>query len=305
MQFFYWTGLVCVSNDCFKNNDCYCKITKLWWTSSGCSICVNSEKLEDAARLPKIPVWMSRYMERSSTTQMAEIMFKHWRPSGSFWTKLIWSPISWNLMGETIRKSLIWTWVVTSTKLWMYVRSSKTRVLSVSICGWHQNGRKEAEYGTHVEEMDEKRFFDEPSSFLDHVKLGCTQRECKPNETIIEQYKKMFESRISAGSTENHRVWEKPQTKTVAWSYYMEGHAWKCVGRYCEVSKKWSNFTESQALAWMIIKANGKNSTQLENCHKFFHKLFGNTCIWHEMGDQTFCGLSTWKSSHTMDSGMR
>ena len=28
---------------------------------------------------------------------------------------------------------------------------------------------------------------DEPTSFLDHVYLGCTQRECKPNETIIEQ----------------------------------------------------------------------------------------------------------------------
>ena len=27
----------------------------------------------------------------------------------------------------------------------------------------------------------------EPTSFLDHVYLGCTQRECKPNETIIEQ----------------------------------------------------------------------------------------------------------------------
>ena len=31
---------------------------------------------------------------------------------------------------------------------------------------------------------------DEPTSFLDHMYLGCTQRECKPNETIIEQYKK-------------------------------------------------------------------------------------------------------------------
>ena len=37
---------------------------------------------------------------------------------------------------------------------------------------------------------------DEPTSFLDHVYLGCTQRECKPNETIIEQYENMFESRI-------------------------------------------------------------------------------------------------------------
>ena len=41
----------------------------------------------------------------------------------------------------------------------------------------------------------------EPTKFLDHVYLGCTQRECKPNEKIG-QYNKMFESRISAGATE-------------------------------------------------------------------------------------------------------
>ena len=46
---------------------------------------------------------------------------------------------------------------------------------------------------------------DEPTSFLDHVCLGCTQRECKPNEIIIEECTKMFESRISAGATENYR----------------------------------------------------------------------------------------------------
>ena len=36
---------------------------------------------------------------------------------------------------------------------------------------------------------------DEPTSFLDHVYLGCTQRECKPTEIITEGYKEMFESR--------------------------------------------------------------------------------------------------------------
>ena len=30
----------------------------------------------------------------------------------------------------------------------------------------------------------------EPTSFLDHVYLGRTQRECKPNETIIEEDRK-------------------------------------------------------------------------------------------------------------------
>ena len=31
---------------------------------------------------------------------------------------------------------------------------------------------------------------DGPRSFLDHVYMGCSQRECKPNEIIIEEYKK-------------------------------------------------------------------------------------------------------------------
>ena len=61
---------------------------------------------------------------------------------------------------------------------------------------------------------------DEPTSFLDHVFLGCTQRECKPNEIMFEEYRKMFESLISPG-------WEKPHVKTVTLSYDMEGHAQK------------------------------------------------------------------------------
>ena len=63
---------------------------------------------------------------------------------------------------------------------------------------------------------------EEPTSFLDHVYLGCSQREFKPNETNIEQYKKMFGSRISAG-TEKSPFWHKPHAQTVAWSYDMEG----------------------------------------------------------------------------------
>ena len=79
---------------------------------------------------------------------------------------------------------------------------------------------------------------DEPTSFLDHVCLGCTQRECTPNEAIIELHTKTFESRISAGVTEKLPGWQKPHAKTVAWSYDMEGHTQKCVERYCEVTNK-------------------------------------------------------------------
>ena len=39
----------------------------------------------------------------------------------------------------------------------------------------------------------------EPTSFLDHVYLGCTQRQCEVSKDIVDNYRTMFESRISAG----------------------------------------------------------------------------------------------------------
>ena len=42
----------------------------------------------------------------------------------------------------------------------------------------------------------------EPTPFLDHVYLGCTQRECQMSKDIVDNYRTMFESRISAEGTE-------------------------------------------------------------------------------------------------------
>ena len=39
----------------------------------------------------------------------------------------------------------------------------------------------------------------EPTSFLDHVYLGCTQRQCEISKDIVDNCRLMFESRISAG----------------------------------------------------------------------------------------------------------
>ena len=49
----------------------------------------------------------------------------------------------------------------------------------------------------------------QPTSFLDHVYSGSTQRECKSNESIVDEYRKMFASRISAWATCKLVGWEK------------------------------------------------------------------------------------------------
>ena len=46
----------------------------------------------------------------------------------------------------------------------------------------------------------------EPTSFLDHVYLGCTQRQCQISKDIVDNYRTMFESRIPAGELKNHHA---------------------------------------------------------------------------------------------------
>ena len=42
----------------------------------------------------------------------------------------------------------------------------------------------------------------EPTSFLDNVHLGCTQRECQTSKDIVDNYRNMFESKICDGAIE-------------------------------------------------------------------------------------------------------
>ena len=42
----------------------------------------------------------------------------------------------------------------------------------------------------------------EPTSFLDHVYLGCTQRQCEISKDIVDNCRAMFGSRFSAGAAE-------------------------------------------------------------------------------------------------------
>ena len=76
----------------------------------------------------------------------------------------------------------------------------------------------------------------EPTSFLDHMYLGCTQRQCETSKDIVDNYRTMSESRISAGGVEKLPF---PQNLRISsWSFDMAGHAKKCVERYCELANK-------------------------------------------------------------------
>ena len=67
----------------------------------------------------------------------------------------------------------------------------------------------------------------------------CTWNVLKDNKIskdIVDNYRTMFESRISAGATEELPCSEN--LRISSWSHDMEGHAKKCVERYCELANR-------------------------------------------------------------------
>ena len=96
---------------------------------------------------------------------------------------------------------------------------------------------------------------DGPTSFLDHVCLGCTQRECKPNERIIEQHTQMFQSRILERQI--------PHAHTVALSHDLRDMLKNVSsGTVNWQIRKWSNCRKLRILVWMITNSSRTRVTR-------------------------------------------
>ena len=126
-------------------------------------------------------------------------------------------------------------------KLEKFLYQPNKRTILICVCGRYQNCRQNRKHEFDWEYPDERRWSEEPTSFLNHVYLGCTQTECTTSNDIVTSYRDMFESRVSAGAKGKlpTRASRKPDAEIISsWSYDMEGHAKKCVEIYCELSNK-------------------------------------------------------------------
>ena len=117
----------------------------------------------------------------------------------------------------------------------LFVQREKGLFLSVYVDDIKLAGKKE-NIDLMWKVLNKEVDLGEPTSFLDHVYLVCTQRQCEISKDIVDNFRAMFESRISAGRTEKLPVSENFRTSSR--SYDMAGHAMKCVERYCELPNK-------------------------------------------------------------------
>ena len=91
-------------------------------------------------------------------------------------------------------------------------------------------------------------YLGEPTSFLDHVYLGCTQRKWRRSKDIVDDYRNMFESRISASAVEKQPVFPQHRMRIfphgpMTWKV-MQRSAWEDIANWR--TKQLNSYTKSQ-----------------------------------------------------------
>ena len=93
-------------------------------------------------------------------------------------------------------------WEKVSNRECLFVHRQKGFFLSVYVDDIKLAGKKQ-NIDPMWKVLNKEVDLGEPTSFLDHENLGCTQRQCEISKDIVDNYRTMFESRTSAGELKN------------------------------------------------------------------------------------------------------
>ena len=145
-------------------------------------------------------IGVSRHLDSSTTTQNGQNHGPVWKIQ-SFLLKGICTVILWqDYHGKgNLRKSFLkHGWEKIPNWECLFVHREKGLFSSVYVDDIRLAGKKhnlDPMWKLLNKEVD----LGEPASFLDHENLGCTQRQCEVSKNTVDNYRIMFESRISAG----------------------------------------------------------------------------------------------------------
>ena len=159
-----------------------------------------------------------------------------------------WAGLSWERQFEKVLLEHGWEKVPNWECL--FVNREKGLFLSVYV-DEIKNGKTETQSEPHVENTHERRWFARtniipwPCLFRLHsTRMQNKQRYCGQLQGYVW-------IRMSTGALENFHYSEKSEAIISSWSYDMEGHAKKCVERYCELANKTSQQLHAVATPWI------------------------------------------------------
>ena len=172
-------------------------------TSSGRSICWNPGKNGRCSKIiensksecPDIGNRLPRHKCPKSWSSMED-------PVVPLERNLFGHPLA-GLLWERQFEKILWKYGWDKVSNWecLFVHREKGLFFSVYVDDIKLAGKKQnidPMWNVPNKEVD----LGEPTSFLDHVNLGCTQRQCEISKDIFDNDRTMFESRKFAGAIE-------------------------------------------------------------------------------------------------------
>ena len=129
---------------------------------------------------------MSRHLDTSTETPMAQIMIQCGRSIRSSWTKSVRSSVGRTVMEKAFWESSIGARLVKSSELGcVSVNPEQGLFLSVTVDDIKLAGKKQ-NLDPRWEILSKEVDLGEPTSFLDHLYLGCSQRQCETSQNIVD-----------------------------------------------------------------------------------------------------------------------
>ena len=195
-------------------------------------------KMEDAHKnIENSQIGVSRHLDSSTTTQNGLNHGPVWKTQ-SFLLSEICTVILWqDCYGQGNLRKSYWNTVGrrVPTGECLFVHRQK-RVILICVCGWHKIGWKEKNIDPMWKLLNKEVDLGEPTSFLDHEYLGMHSKTMWNKQRYCWQLQNHV--RIANFRGENRETSIPSNLRISSWSYDMQGHAKKCVKRFCELANK-------------------------------------------------------------------
>ena len=231
------TRIISFSNDSSKCHGYHFQTARLRWTSSGRSISLNpSENGWCSQIIENSKIEVSRHWDSSTTTQMAKIMVQHRRPSCCSWAKTVRSFLAGLLWERQFERILLkYGWEKVSNCECLFVHREKGLFLTVYVDDIKLAGKKQNIHPMWWVRNNRSRFWKNQHLSL-IIYTWCTLKdnvkEAKILWTITEPCLNHEFPREELKNYHTLKIFVFLRGPN------MEGHAKKCVERYCAVGKQ-------------------------------------------------------------------
>ena len=238
---------------------------------------------------PDIGIRLSRHKWSGSWSSMEE-------SSRSSWAKSLRSSSSRTHHGKVNSRKLLleYDWEKQFLIENIYLYKVRKDFSFLCICMIIMLARKKQNIDPMWKVLNKQVHLGEPASFLDHVYLGFTQRQCETSKDIVDNYRTMFESRISC------RELRKKLRARKNWVFLRGPTIWKIMSRNVRnVFGEFTNKTTQQLykVSTPCLDEHQSKEEELESVREVVKlnalKFSWNVCIWHSSKVLILHGLST------------